>query len=45
MWDIHNGRCVRLLVGCGDGVNVVRVSPSGKTAAVQISLVLSTFGI
>jgi WD40 repeat protein len=33
MWDIHNGRCVRLLAGCGDGVNVVRVSPSGKYAA------------
>lgn len=33
MWDVQNGRCVRLLSGCMDGVNVVRVCPSGKYAA------------
>ena len=33
MWDIQTGRCVRLLTGSTRGLNIVRVSPSGKFAA------------
>ncbi|EJK51693.1 hypothetical protein THAOC_29113 [Thalassiosira oceanica] len=33
MWDIQTGRCVRLLAGSTRGLNLVRVSPSGKFAA------------
>ena len=33
MWDVQSGRCVRLLNGCGHGINTVAVSPSGKYLA------------
>ena len=33
MWDVQSGNCVRLLSGCGAGVNKVEVSPSGQFAA------------
>ena len=33
MFDIQTGRCVRLLSGSTRGVNMVRVSPSGRHAA------------
>ena len=33
MFDIQTGRCVRLLSGSARGLNLVRVSPSGRYAA------------
>ena len=33
MWDVQTGQCVRLLSGARDGINVVRVCPSGRYAA------------
>jgi WD40 repeat protein len=33
MWDIQTGKCVRILAGSSRGLNVVRVSPSGKYVA------------
>ena len=33
MWDVQSGNCVRLLSGCGAGVNKLEVSPSGQYVA------------
>ncbi|KAL3784248.1 hypothetical protein ACHAW5_009171 [Stephanodiscus triporus] len=33
MFDVQTGRCVRLLLGSTRGLNLVRVSPSGRYAA------------
>ena len=33
LWDVHTGRCVRLLNGCSAGINCVAISPSGRYAA------------
>ena len=33
LWDIQSGRTVRLLDGCGAGINTVKVSPGGQYAA------------
>ena len=33
LWDVHTGRCVRVLNGCSAGINCVAISPSGRYAA------------